>query len=320
MEDNYKIKMVVATTHVDNHGDQFTKEALDGMADDPELSNSPRWIYWNHETTVPPIGSFNGGYVELRDDGEYQLVSEGILFNDDSYEYIYNSDLDIPDISFQDIDDTLTQLELTEKGIITIGYDRINYNEGDIKKIVESLNEIIPTEQQMIGRKSEIPQEVIWIFVGFTGGILTRFGERTADYLLDGAKSLYKDVISRFNKIFDLKPEINPDIIMKVPLDGDNTIVEAIVEDANKDLLDIALKSLPIVYAIATKIISKAPKDHFFEMKFILNPQSKQWEINYFTLRKDHKILLGQRYYQKDHPSYARWQKIMDQLRNSNQE
>ncbi len=136
MGNEHEIRMVVATTHVDRHGEQFTKEDLEQMAEDAQSSNHPRWLYWNHETTLPPIGHFDVERVELREDGEYQLLSEGILFGEGWSEPANSDNVSGLDITFQEIDSILEPVVLSKDGYLVITYDTINYR-GCINKLLD---------------------------------------------------------------------------------------------------------------------------------------------------------------------------------------
>jgi len=188
------------------------------------------------------------------------------------------------------------------------------YKRDLVQPIIESLNELVPTEEQIFRRKAEIPREVIWVLVAFAGGIIARFGEKAADVITDTAVQFYKELNSRFARILELNPDVKPDVIFNVPIPNTSTVVEAAVEEANKDDLEKAWRSLPVVYAIASHIINRCPPDHFADMKFLFNLQDHRWEINYFSVRATEKILLGPRYYQPEHPQYQRWKKVLKEV------
>jgi hypothetical protein len=320
MADEPNMQGVFATTHVDRHGDRFTKEALEQMVEDFRSSNRPNWIYWNHETTLPPIGHLGDQQVELREDGEYQIVGDSTLFSGQWSEEAGHDNINGLNITIQEIDNILAPIVLDKEGRLVVTYDTINYSSDSIRPIIESLNEVVPTEEQVMRRKAEIPHEVIWVLVAFAGGIVARYGERAADIIAEKAIQFYKELNSRFVKILELKPDIHPDVIFSVPIPNTNTVVEAAIEEARKDDLEIAWRTLPQVYAIASHIIERCPPDHFADMKFLFNPQDNKWDINYFTVKATKKILLGPRYYQPDHPRYQRWERTIRAIEELNDE
>lgn len=89
MEDSRLIRGVAATTHIDRHGDRLSKEALEQMARD--FLEKGHLLYWNHETTLPPIGLVIQAWVEERKDGEHQLVYEGCLLREKDTYYLPES-------------------------------------------------------------------------------------------------------------------------------------------------------------------------------------------------------------------------------------
>lgn len=130
-----------------------------------------------------------------------------------------------------------------------------------------------------------------------------------------GAKKFYDDLIERFSKLLEIKPDEKPDVIFSVPIPDSLTLVEGAVEEADKSALDMAWRKLPDLYAIASHIISRNQKDYFAEMKFLYNPSIDNWDINYFTTRKTHKIILGPRYYDPSHPLRERWENELKKMK-----
>ena len=78
------VQGVAATTHLDKTGERFSKEKLEAIA--REVSEDPQrqYMYWEHETTLPPIGITHKLWVEKCAEGdEYQLMFESTLFGDE---------------------------------------------------------------------------------------------------------------------------------------------------------------------------------------------------------------------------------------------
>ncbi len=56
-----------------------------------------------------------------------------------------------------------------------------------------------------------------------------------------------------------------------------------------------------------TTVIKSNHKDFFQEAKFLYNPITKSWEINYLAIKKTKRIILGPRYSDQNHPLHHRW-------------
>lgn len=301
------------TTHVDSRGDKLSRDDLEARVSVFQTSEQPMWINWDHQTTIPPIGIIKSLAVEARDDGEFQLVFEGELFNDDTYELLPLSTVGGLRISYEQINQILSGIEPSTDGNLEIIYDKVNYNPEQAKPILDSLNEIVPTDSHLYVRKSEIPQAVIWVLVGFAAGYVARFGELAADKTIHSAKEFYKKLNDRFSKFLQINPT-KPDVIFGIEIPDSSVVVEGALEEADKETLEIVWEKLPELYAIAVHLIRQNPKDYFSQIKFLFNPQSKKWEINYLTLRKSGRIIQGPRYYEPNHPLKERWEKELDRI------
>ncbi len=316
MSKKNRFRGVMATTHLDRHGERITREALEQIAE-VDLSAHPLWLNWNHQTTLPPIGVITSQRVEPTEDGEYQLVNEGELLGEEDREFLPRSNVNGLDVTWSEVNETLKSTKPSATGHLEITYDIRNYDSEDVAPIIQSLNEIVPTTEQISVRKAEIPPAVIWVFVGFAAGFVARFGEVTADKLMEKAKKFYDDLTGRFSKFLDIKPDEKPDIIFSVPIPDSLTVIEGAVEDADKMALDVAWRKLPDLYAIASCIISRNQKDYFAEMKFLYNPSTNNWDVNFFTTRKTHKVILGPRYYDPSHPLRKRWESELEKMKDS---
>jgi len=318
MNNEHKFLAVVATTHRDRHGDRFTKEALEQAVEDFRASDQPLWMNWDHQTTLPPIGITTALKVEPREDGEFQLVAEGEFLDSGHYELLPQSEISGLDIIWAQVAELLNNIELSAEGHIEISYDHINFAPAEVAPVIRSLNELVPTEERHRARKSFVPQPVIWVLVEFAGGIIARFGEVTADKFMKAASAFYKDLSERFAKFLEIKPAERPDVIFSIPIPNSSTTVEGAVEEADKASLEVAWRKLPELYAIASHSIGQNQKDYFLEMKFLFNPSSKNWEINFFTTRKTRKVIQGPRYYDPSHPLRGRYERELERIKGMN--
>lgn len=315
MNEKRRIQGVMATTHVDLHGERLTKEALEQMADE-SLSEYPLWMNWNHQTTLPPIGVITSQTVEPTEDGEYQLIVEGEMLDDEDNVPLPLSDIGGLDITWDKVAEILKSTQPSSTGHLEISYDIRNFESESVKPIIQSLNEIVPATEHIRVRKAEVPPAVIWVLVVFAGGFVARFGEVAADKSMEVAKKFYDDLTTRFSRFLRVKPEEKTDIIFGIPIPDSLTLVDGALEDAEKTTLDSAWRKLPDLYAIASYIISQNQKDYFAEMKFLYNPSTSTWDINFFTIRKTRKVILGPRYYDPLHPLRKRWESELEKLKD----
>ena len=310
-----KASGVLATTHLDRHGERFTKEDLEQIAKEETLSDHPIWLNWNHQTTLPPIGVFTHHRVQARQDGEYELVTDIEMLGDEDYEELQNSSIQVVDDRAVAI---LRTLEPATPSYLEISYDTLNFAPVAVRPVVKSLNEIVPTREEPTVRKAEIPEAVFWVLIGgIVSGFITRLGEVLADKALETGRSLLKQLGERFAKLLELDPANRPDVIFSIHMPDTSTIIEGAVEDADKTTLSEAWESILELCALAAHILEQNRRDYFAEVKFLFNPLSKKWEINYITTRETKRVILGPRYNDPTHPLHQRWTREHKEMKQS---
>ena len=75
-------RAVVATTHVDKHGERLTLSALESFAAQVRTSIIP--VFFEHDPRQPPVGRTIAAEVRRRSDGEHELVLTFDLFDIDA--------------------------------------------------------------------------------------------------------------------------------------------------------------------------------------------------------------------------------------------
>lgn len=309
---------VMATTHIDRHGERFSKEALDHMAQDsPEYA---RLVYWDHQTTLPPIGLVGTQSVERRQDGEYQLVVEAQLLASDQFQLLPVSGVKGVDMTWEQVKDIVEGVPPSPSGHLRVSYDPRNFDADEVAGVMEEINQLVHTEVHLYVRKAQLPPAVIWIFVGFVGGqiasgFFSRLGELAAEKMVEVVGSFHDQLSERFARLLRRgKPwDTEPDVILGLRIPGSDTLVEGAVENAEGQSLRTAFEELPTLYAIATHLIERNSPDFFLVMRFLLNPETRSWEINYLVTRKTSRVIMGPRYYDPTHPLRARYEKIVAQ-------
>ncbi len=143
MKKRQQFVTTMATTHVDLHGERFAKELLEEFASEKQTI----WLSWDHQTTLPPLGIAKATSVRLRDDGEYELVGEGEIFDDEDYEELVNSNIVLPDPQ------VINSAEYIPISFLEVAYDQVNFSPNEIRPLIEWLNEIILDQQKIVVRK-----------------------------------------------------------------------------------------------------------------------------------------------------------------------
>ncbi len=319
MSRKMEIGGIGATTHVDAHGERFTKEALEQMAQ--EIAERQQLMFWNHETTLPPIGLITKAWVEQRDDGEYQLRYEGYLFEDDDVEFLPQSEVQDLDLTWEDVKTEIGSTTSSESGHLTILYDPRNFDDKDAAPIITDISRLVTTESDHYVRKAELPAAVIWMLVGFAGGhiasgFFNKLGEVLADKTIEAGRQFYKDLASHIAHLLSkAKPEgRRPDIIWLIPIPDSETRVEGVLEEAVEKNIADALERLPFLYGAAKHIIGKNRSNYFSLMSFLYIPEQKNWDINYLVIKKSNRVIMGPRYYVPTHPLRARYEQILNEV------
>lgn len=309
---------IAATTHRDKHDERFAKEALINSVEVFHSLGEPLWCYWNHQTTLPPIQMIYNEEIEKRSDGEYQIVVDGVLFEEGGFENIASSEIVVPLLSDDEVYKIFPTTEFDHPRFVEILYDPRNFEAKEANDVIESLNEFIPTQPEQIIRKAELPQPVLYVVGSFLTGFIARFGEMTAEKALDVMKDFIASFRNRFEQLLATSKSDQPvDIIFRLPIHNTNTVVEGAVEGATKEHRDMAWDSLPELYVLSYEIINRNRKDIFSHIKFLFNPSTGKWEVNYLLTRKNFRAILGPRYSDSSHPLRKRWE---DERHNYNEE
>lgn len=161
-----KFKSVVATTHVDKHNTRITKEALEQAAHDIKSSGEVPAFNIEHDSILPPLGKVVDGWVEKREDGEFQLVTASEVFEntskiklpDNSIAYSEASETDSRPFSLRGTGDTFNEPK--------IYVDLANFSsQKEYEDFNNEVKEVGEFEVELIGRKSFIPDPEIIITI-----------------------------------------------------------------------------------------------------------------------------------------------------------
>lgn len=309
-----KFSGIMATTHLDKHNERLDKESLEKSADAINNSDQSFWITWNHQSTLPPIGIVERAWVEQMPDEEYALHCEGILFEEEERLGI-TRDFDVRPEDLSELDLKLETLD--------ISHDPRNFTDGDIKQVIEELSIDVPVGNNQFIRKSEVPQSVIFVIAAFVGGgiaggFLNRIGEVAADKAIEVTKPLLQNIGKKLGSLTEKTiPGDQPDYIIKLQIPGIEENVEGAIESPSPVILKEAFEKLPELYAYTGKVLSQNQPGYFQDIKFLYNPFTNRWEVNYLTIKKSKKIVYGRRYIVPDHPLRLRYEQELKRINDS---
>lgn len=167
-----KIRTVWATTRVDRHGGRFTREALEGAAEQARSAYIP--ILFNHDPRVPPLGRTGRTFVEELPDGEWALVAESEIFETSG---------PLPPLA----SDREMLIHTYPLDRITIVRDR-SYRHSDDVAILDELARDLSVRIEVMEKKALEPLSVLLLAVSaasaaFAGGFLSKMGSDAWDYL-----------------------------------------------------------------------------------------------------------------------------------------
>ena len=81
MSQKKEINGIGASTQADSQGRRISRESLEQAA--REINENQQWIFWNYQTTLPPIGLITRARVEPMVGGEYQLKYGGYWLDEE---------------------------------------------------------------------------------------------------------------------------------------------------------------------------------------------------------------------------------------------
>jgi hypothetical protein len=162
-----KLQGIIATTHIDRQNDRIAKEALESMASQIYNEHKIR-LTVEHDITVPPIGKTLEGWVEARNDGEYQLVAIHEVFEKEEEIELFDGSLALKRESLRDRH-PFAGIEDQPPEDIVISYDLHMFSSKEdqsnfLENITNSSN--LAFQVSEFGRKSWVPDPELIITVG----------------------------------------------------------------------------------------------------------------------------------------------------------
>ncbi len=280
------VKGICATTEVDRHNCQITKESLESSMRDITEGKYAPGVGLNHDHSVMPIGKVIKGELIPFKDNEYAAQIHQDVFWDEFVEYksdtgsiYYVGKSEYDKRAFAD-----TKKENVSK--LQIGVDPVNFDNNDFQMVVDYFEKECNAAPQSIMRKSLIPDPEI-VFTLITGTLLVLTGKKTLDKLSD---SIACDIASCYSLI---KKAITKTVRYAIPKnrpityvfrESDLYVTELIIQttDFNKVLEALKPENLSQIFDIISQV-SALISDDIAKIQLTYDCQNNKWEFNYLT-------------------------------------
>jgi len=260
-----RYEVVIATTHVDLHGERMDRKGLEALAKHFSLAYIPVGV--EHDPRIPPQGRVASGFVRQRTDGEYEVV--GIL------EIFEERD----DAEFFQEDKRELKIKDHDSEQLTISYDR-TYRFDEDQKEINGIAEVFGSKAIYELKKSVDPISVLTIAGKFVLGAIAVgfFGQIGADGWIQVKKKLV-DLFSRTQNRHDEQLLVFRAVTR---VNEHDLELEIILTNPTPNDIDQALISgLLIADKLAAEVILDIPDAR----RIIFQAQGENIELRFIVLR-----------------------------------
>ncbi len=273
----------MATTHLDSHNQRFAKEALEGLANQINES-SALGMTIEHDLTLPFFGKVTKAYLEELPDGEYGVIGESILFNQEDTQEVT---LPTGKKGFIDTwsDNKPFIVEKNEiPSSIEISFDLVNFKSNDdIKNFQDEVPKELSFNPRIIVRKSYIPDPQLIINLSESAiqlliaqKLFKTVGKKITDDVSNDIANLYS--ILRTMAIKYAKrciPRNRP--VTYIFVISETPVIEFVVKTENPSIIAEATKKMSEHFDEATQLhqLFDSQKTQFLFM------ENGTWEFNY---------------------------------------
>lgn len=173
---------IIATTHIDLHGEKMTVSALEDIVNQVNMYSIP--LGTEHDPRIPPYGRIESAKIIKLDDGEYAVEAVFEIF-----EHVDDFKLSKPSKELPPRNSDLAEFHLV--------YDR-NFRDDEDHVLINDISELFGTDSREELKKAFEPLTVLtiiasFVIVGIARGFLNKLGED--GYLL--LKDLLKKLMGR---------------------------------------------------------------------------------------------------------------------------
>lgn len=193
-----EMKGIIATTHVDGHGEKLAKEALERLVLEINSGNTAIGVNVEHDGLTMPIGKVvNANLVQL-EDGEFAVETLQEIFD------IYSTEKEIFDDVYYIAESKTDFRPFAERATdnvdnLTVAIDPHNFNRNDLTVISDFLEkEEIYVEFEI--KKSLIPDPELIIHL-VAGTLFCWTGKKALEKLSDDISTDISNLYSKIKKI-----------------------------------------------------------------------------------------------------------------------
>lgn len=259
------IKGIIATSHINSHGDMLSPEGLKEMVKQINTQYIPIMI--EHDPRIPPQGRIKSARLIKLKDGHHAVEGIKEIFEEGDEIIEVDPSREIP-------------LQTYERDVLQITFDR-SYGGKESQRIINDISKLLHSSPQQYEKKALEPISVLIIGGGFIlGSIATGFFTKLGADAWDALKRKLKKLFQK-----KIKEAQNNLLIFQFSLfkEGVTVYTEVILTNPSDDdidnFLENGLKKLDNVLRLYTKKFPEAKK-------MIFNYSTNNLSILFFV-RKD---------------------------------
>jgi hypothetical protein len=174
-----KMSLIMATSHLDSHGDILTREFLESLARRVNTNAIPLGV--EHDPRIPPIGRITSARVTTLEDGAFAVEAEAEVFEPGD---------NPPLIGGREI-----PLRVPLEHHLQVSYDRSFYDE-ESQRLINEIAALFKSDPVREEKKALDPVTILTIVGAFTlGGVASGFLNKIGSDLLDAVKKKITETI-----------------------------------------------------------------------------------------------------------------------------
>lgn len=259
------VKGIIATSHIDRHGDMLSPEGLKNMVEQINSQYIPFMV--EHDPRIPPQGRMKSAKLIKLEDGHYAVEGINEIFEEGDEIEVVDSSREMP-------------LPIYDREVLQITYDR-SYRDDESQLLINDISSLLGSSPQKYEKKAIEPISIL-IIGGFyllgkiASGFFNKLGSDAWEALRGKLKILFEKK----------KNEAKENLLMfQLSISAEGLIVntEVIITNPSDDDIDSFFeKGLSKLDQILPSVIKKYP-----EVKKIVFTFSDNDLSLLFSVRKD---------------------------------
>jgi len=242
------VKGIIATSHIDRHGDMLSPEGLKNMVEQINTQYIP--LIPEHDPRIPPQGRMKSAKLIKLKDGHYAVEGINEIFEEED-------EIDVVDPSRE------MPLPIYDSEVLQITYDR-SYRDDESQHLINDISNLLGSSSQEYKKKALEPISILIIggfyllgkiasgFLGKLGSDVWEALKRKLKILFEKKKNEAKENLLMFQLSISVEGLIvNTEVILTNPSDDD---IDSFFEKGLSKL-DQILPSLINKYPEVKKIV-----------------------------------------------------------------